>query len=126
MPPPPGQKPPPPVERKSAKEAMQEAAARPLDFDPTQRSEFLKASIETVMSMKMGGRSEADIREENKELVERYPELFKTLMSSDDLTPLVAMIGMLDKIGTGEVSHHGASVVVGKALAERFLPKNIR
>lgn len=105
---------------------MHEAAARPLDFDPVQRSDFLKASIETVMSMKLAKRSEADIRDSNKDLVDQYPELFKTLMSSEDLTPLVAMIGMLDKIGAGEVSHHGASVVVGKALAERFLPKNIR
>jgi hypothetical protein len=117
---------PPPVERKSAQEAMRESESRPLDFDPAARSTFLKEAVEKVITMKRGGSSEADIRNTNAELFERYPELAKTLLSSDDLTPLVAMIGMLDRMGSGEISHHNASVAVGKALADRFIPPNMR
>ena len=117
---------PPPVERKSAQEAMRESETRQLDFDPKSRSTFLKEAVEKVITMKRAGRTEEEIRQDNAELFERYPELAKTLLSSDDLTPLVAMIGMLDRIGTGEISHHNASVAVGKALADRFIPPNMR
>ncbi len=116
---------PPPVERKSAQEAMRESETRALDFDPNSRSAFLKAAVEKVVTMKRTGKTEAEIRADNGELFERYPELAKTLLSSDDLTPLVAMIGMLDRMGTGEITHHNASVAVGKALADRFLPRNL-
>ena len=117
---------PPPVERKSTVEAMNESESRALDFDPASRSAFLKEAVEKVVMMKKDGKTETEIRAENGELFERYPELAKTLLSSDDLTPLVAMIGMLDRIGTGDISHHNASVAVGKALADRFIPSNMR
>lgn len=116
---------PPPVERKSAQEAMRESETRPLDFDPAARSTFLKGAVEKIVTMKRAGKTETEIRADNTELFERYPELAKTLLSSDDLTPLVAMIGMLDRMSTGDISHHNASVVVGKALADRFLPRNL-
>jgi hypothetical protein len=120
------QKPPTPVERKSAQEALRESEDRPLDFDATARSSFLKTAVNEVIGMKSEGKSEEFIRSAAPEIVERYPELFRKIMSGEEITPLLGMIALLDKIGAGEVSHHGASVAVGRALAERYMPENIR
>lgn len=120
------QKPPTPVERKSAQEALRESEDRPLDFDATERSSFLKTEVNRVIVMKSEGKSEEFIRSAVPEMVERYPELFRKIISGEEITPLLGMIALLDKIGAGEVSHHGASVAVGRALAERYMPENIR
>jgi hypothetical protein len=117
---------PDPVERKSAQEALREAEERPLDFDATARSSFLKDAVNQVLLMKSEGKSEDFIRAAVPEMVARYPELFRKLLSGEEITPLLGMIALLDKIGTGEISHHGASVAVGRALAERYMPENIR
>jgi hypothetical protein len=120
------QRPPAPVERKSAQEALRESEERPLDFDATSRSSFLKTAVNDVLQMKSEGKSEEFIRSAVPEMANRYPELFRKLMSGEEITPLLGMIALLDKIGAGEVSHHGASVAVGRALAERYMPENIR
>ncbi len=120
------QRPPAPVERKSAQEALREAEDRPLDFDATTRSSFLKTAVNDVLQMKSEGKSEEFIRSAVPEMANRYPELFRKLMSGEEITPLLGMIALLDKIGSGEVSHHGASVAVGRALAERYMPENVR
>jgi hypothetical protein len=120
------QRPPAPVERKSAQEALRESEERPLDFDPTTRSSFLKTAVNDVLQMKSEGKTEEFIRSAVPEMVHSYPELFRKLMSGEEITPLLGMIALLDKIGSGEVSHHGASVAVGRALAERYMPENVR
>ncbi len=120
------QRPPAPVERKSAQEALREAEDRPLDFDAMTRSSFLKTAVNDVLQMKSEGKSEEFIRSAVPEMANRYPELFRKLMSGEEITPLLGMIALLDKIGSGEVSHHGASVAVGRALAERYMPENVR
>ncbi len=117
---------PAPVERKSAQEALREAEERPLDFDATARSSFLKNAVNEVLVMKSEGKSEDFIRAAVPEMANRYPELFRKLMSGEEITPLLGMIALLDKIGTGEVSHHGASVAVGRALADRYMPSHLR
>lgn len=119
-------RPPAPVERKSAQEALREAEDRPLDFDATARSTFLKDAVNQVLLMKSEGKSEEFIRSAIPEMSARYPELLRKLLSGEEITPLLGMIALLDKIGTGEISHHGASVAVGRALADRYMPENVR
>lgn len=120
------QRPPAPVERKSAQEALRESEDRALDFDATTRSSFLKTAVNQVLVMKSEGKSEEFIRAAVPDMVAQFPELFRKLLSGEEITPLLGMIALLDKIGAGEVSHHGASVAVGRALADRYMPENIR
>ncbi len=120
------QRPPAPVERKSAQEALRESEERPLDFDATARSSFLKDAVNQVLLMKSEGKTEDFIRAAVPEMANRYPELLRKLLSGEDITPLLGMVALLDKIGTGEISHHGASVAVGRALADRYMPAHLR
>ena len=123
MPPPPSNRP-PPVERKSAQEALAESASRPLDFDAEARAAFLKNAILQVSDLQKAGRNVDQIREALPLFAEKYPELFKKVTSpGEDLTPLLGMMGLLDKIGAGEMSHHNASVMVGQALAAKYMPQ---
>ncbi len=124
--PPPQNNRPPPVERKSAQEALAESAARPLDFDAEARTVFLKNALVQVREMQQAGRSIDEIRTAIPLFSEKYPELFKKVTTpGEDLTPLLGMMGLLEKIGAGEMSHHNASVMVGQALAAKFMPQYV-
>ncbi len=117
---------PPPVERKSAQEALAESAARPLDFDAEARAVFLKNAMIQVHDMQRAGLSIDEIRTAVPLFSEKYPELFKKVTTpGEDLTPLLGMMGLLEKIGAGEMSHHNASVMVGQALAAKFMPQYV-
>lgn len=127
MPPPPSRRPPPPVERKSAQEALAESANRPLDFDPEARTVFLKNALQQVREMQADGRSTNEIRQAIPLFSEKYPELFKKVTTpGEDLSPLLGMLGLLEKIGTGEVTHHNASIMVGQTLAVKYMPAHLR
>jgi hypothetical protein len=118
---------PPPVERKSAVEAMAESAARPLDFNPAERSQILKENLRKVLALQDAGATTAEIKDAVPDLVEQFPELYKKITTpGEDLTPLLGMLDMLDKIGAGSITHHNASVVVGQALASKYMPANLR
>ena len=125
--PPPSNRRPPPVERKSAEEAMAESANRPLDFDAEARTVFLKNALQQVRDMQADGRSTDEIRQAIPLFSEKYPELFKKVTTpGEDLSPLLGMLGLLEKIGTGEVTHHNASIMVGQSLAVKYMPENLR
>ena len=124
--PPPSRRP-PPVERKSAQEAMAESANRPLDFDAEARSVFLRNAIQQVREMQADGRTTDEIRFAIPLFADKYPELFKKVTTAgEDLTPLLGMLGLLEKIGTGEMTHHNASIMVGQALAVKYMPAHLR
>ncbi len=126
MPPPPSRRP-PPVERKSAQEALAESANRPLDFDAEARTVFLRNALQQVREMQADGRTTDEIRQAIPLFSEKYPELFKKVTTpGEDLTPLLGMLGLLEKIGTGEVTHHNASIMVGQALAMKYMPAHLR
>lgn len=118
---------PPPVERKSAAEAMAESAARPLDFNPAERSQILKENLRKVLELQDAGATANEIKATVPILVEQFPELYKKVTTpGEDLTPLLGMLEMLDKIGSGSITHHNASVIVGQALASKYMPANLR
>ena len=125
--PPPSNRRPPPVERKSAQDALAESANRPLDFDAEARTVFLKTALQQVRDMQEEGKSTREIRQAIPLFSEKYPELFKKVTTpGEDLTPLLGMLGLLEQIGTGEVTHHNASIMVGQALAVKYMPEHLR
>lgn len=112
---------PPPVERKSTAEAVAEAEARPLDFDPNVRARFIRQMLQEIPRLMSLGFNEDTIREKNPEFAEHYPELFKKIIQKQDLTPIHSMLAMLDKMGEGKLSQHQASVIIGKKLVDRYI-----
>jgi hypothetical protein len=111
----------PPVQRQSMEEATAEAEARPIDYDPKARATTIRKMLEDIPLWMAQGDSEETIRARIPEWVEQYPELFKKIIQRQDVTPIHAMLAMLDKMAVGGISQHQASVVVGKKLVDRFV-----
>lgn len=111
-----------PVEqRKSIEEATAEAEARPLDYDPNSRAQYIRSMLTDIRSWQEKGESEETIRSRSSGFIERYPELFKKIIEKQDLTPIHSMLTMLDRMGSGQLSQHQASIIVGKKLVDRFV-----
>lgn len=116
----------PPSHRQSMEEAAAEAEARPLEYDPTVRAQYIRNMVQDIALWMSQGDSEAIIRERVPEFIERYPELFKKLITRQDLSPIQTMLSMLDHMGQGTLSQHQASITVGKKLVDRYVTPQLR
>jgi hypothetical protein len=101
--------------------SIQEAASRPLEYDPTTRARYIRDMVKDVLQMISDGKTEESIRSAVPSFIEQYPELFKKMIKKEDLTPIYDMLRLLDKMGEGRLSQHQASVIVGKSLVDRFV-----
>lgn len=101
--------------------SMQEAASRPLEYDPNIRAQYIRTTLQTISTMVEKGDSEESIRAAVPDFVEQYSELFKKVIKKEDLTPMYDMLRLLDKMGDGKLSQHQASIVIGKSLVDRFV-----
>jgi hypothetical protein len=101
--------------------SMQEAASRPLEYDPNIRAQYIRTTLQTISTMVEKGDSEESIRASVPDFVEQYSELFKKVIKKEDLTPMYDMLRLLDKMGDGKLSQHQASIVIGKSLVDRFV-----
>jgi hypothetical protein len=117
---------PPPVERKKIQEAIKEAETRALDFNPATRASFIREKVGTIELLRRKGLNEKQLEKhaDLSDFVEKYPELFKKIISGEDISMLRNMLDMLDKMGSGNISQHNASVVIGKELASRYININ--
>jgi len=111
----------PSLDRQSITEATAEAEARPLEYNPTNRAQFIRTMVQDIALWMSHGDSEETIRARVPEFIENYPELFKKVIGRQDLAPIQSMLAMLDQMGSGQMSQHQASVIVGKKLVDRFV-----
>jgi hypothetical protein len=109
------------IDRRSVEDAAREASERPLDFDPAERATMLRAMVRDLVPLVRQGKLEAELKEAYPIYADRYPELFKKIVTKQDLTPLNTMIAMLDKMAAGSISQHEASIIVGQRLIDRFV-----
>ncbi len=114
------------LDRRSATESMAEAAARPLDFDPASRAQFIRRSVQSIQNMIDMDATQPEVFAAHETFANQYPELFKKLLAGEDITQLNSMLHMLDQMGTGSLSQHQASMIIGTRLAERYLPHQFR
>jgi len=117
---------PPPVERKKIQEAIKEAETRALDFNPATRASLIREKVGTIELLRRKGLNDKQLEKhvDLSDFVEKYPELFKKIISGEDISMLRNMLDMLDKMGSGNISQHNASVVIGKELASRYININ--
>lgn len=112
MPPPPSFRPP------------KEEPAIPIEPDIAKaRATYVKAQVDRVKELKGAGKTSDEIKAEVSRFAEDYPALFKMLMSSENFNEasLKTMLALLERMGTGEMSQHQASVVVGQRLHDVYI-----
>ena len=87
------------------------------------RSTLIKMAIVTLRRMKEEGKSRTDMVEAVPEFSRDYSKLFSILVDRGefDNPSLRTMLAMLDRMGTGEMSQHQASVVVGQRLHDVYI-----
>ena len=109
-------------ERRNVRDAMAEAAAKPLDFDPKTRAKYIRdmvAKIETYQAQNM---TVEEIQKRVPVFVRDYKNLFEMVTAPTyNKQNLKTMLAMLDRMGSGELSQHQASVIVGKQLADKYI-----
>jgi hypothetical protein len=116
----------PTVQRQSIEDATNEAIGRALDYDPKVRAQYVRKTLENVTQWISRGDTDDTIKARIPEFVEAYPHLYKKLIEKQDLTPIQSMIKMLDKMATGQLSQHDASVMVGKQLVDRYVTPQLQ
>lgn len=111
------------MERKNTREAMEEAANRPLDFQPKERAQYVRDSIALIETYQSQGLTTKQIEEKVPTFVRDYKNLFEmvTMPGGYNKQSLKTMLAMLDRMGTGELSQHQASMIVGQRLADTYI-----
>ncbi len=91
------------------------------------RTIYVRAQIDRLKEMKEAGKTAAEIEQELSRFAEDYPGLFKMLMRSETYNEgsLKTMMALLERMGSGEMTQHQASVVVGQRLHDVYIKPRI-
>jgi hypothetical protein len=90
------------------------------------RVKYIVKMVERVKELKAQGKSKEEIQEDVAKFAEDYPALFKMLTSNSyNEGSLVTMINMLAKMGSGEITQHQASAVIGQRLHDIYIKPKI-
>jgi hypothetical protein len=114
-------------DRRTDAERMAEAANRPLDFEPKSRAQYIRDSIQLVETYQKEGLSTEAIQAKVPTFVRDYKNLFEMITHPDGYNKqsLKTMLAMLDRMGSGELTQHQASVIVGERLADTYIKPSI-
>jgi len=87
------------------------------------RATFVRHCIDKIVSMKTERKTEDEIHNEVGSFVNQYPTLFKMVMKPDgEKNPsLKTMLTMLERMGSGDLTQHQASVIVGQRLHDTYI-----
>lgn len=110
------------LDRESYQTAAERAAQEPTRFDPKERSRYVRAMVGRVLEFRRERKSVDEIKERLPEFAEDYKHLFEMITAPEgfDQRNLEIMLAMLDRMGSGALSQHEASVIVGKRLFEQY------
>lgn len=118
----------PSQDRRTDAERMAEAANRPLDFQPKERAQYVRDSLALIEMYQSQGFTTEEIKTKVPTFVRDYKNLFEmvTQPGGYNKQSLKTMLAMLDRMGSGELSQHQASVIVGQRLADTYIKPNIQ
>ena len=116
------------MDNRSDAQRMAEAANRPLDFEPKSRAQYVRDSIALVETYQAQRLSTEEIKEKVPTFARDYKNLFEMITQPGGYNKqsLKTMLAMLDRMGTGELTQHQASVIVGERLADTYIKPNIQ
>lgn len=90
------------------------------------RSAYVKSNIDKINKLKAEGKSKEEIQEAVARFAVDYPTLFKMVTSPNyNEGSLKTMMAMLEKMGSGELSQHQASVIVGQRLHDVYIKPKV-
>jgi len=115
------------MDRRSDAERMAEAANRPLDFLPKERAQYVRDTIALIEKYQSEQLTTEQIKAKVPTFVRDYKNLFEmiTMPGGYNKQSLKTMLVMLDKMGSGELTQHQASVIVGQRLADTYIKPNL-
>jgi hypothetical protein len=105
-----------------------EEAAIPLEPSIAKaRSSYVRANLDKILAMKAQGKSKEEIEKEYPRFIGDYPSLFKMVMNKDGYNEgsLKTMMAMLEKMGSGDLTQHQASAIVGERLSDVYIKPKI-
>lgn len=104
-----------------------EEEAIPLEPDVARaRSDYIKSNIDKIIKLKQEGKNKEEIQEMFERFIVDYPALFKMVMSPNyNEGSLKTMMAMLEKMGSGELTQHQASVIVGQRLHDVYIKPKV-
>ena len=86
------------------------------------RASYIRATVAKIQALHGNGSTLDTIRDATGTFSTQYPGLFKMLLSdSYNDASLRTMLSLLDKMGSGNLSQHQASVVVGQRLHDIYI-----
>ena len=111
------------IERQSVEDAIREAEAKPLAFAPGARAQYIRDMVRDLTPLVNAGKSAEEIKAVPAlgKFAQDYPELFKKITQRQDLSHLGVMLNALDKMETGALSQHQASILVGQRLVDKIV-----
>ena len=115
-----------PLERQSYDQAASEAENRTLEYDPSVRAQYIRQMLHDIPEMLERGMTEDEIKTATGDFSKLYPNFFKKLMDKEDLQPIHTMVNMLDRMGSGQINQHQASIVVGTQLYQKYIEPSLR
>ena len=91
------------------------------------RSAYVRTNLDKVLAMKSEGRTKEEIEKELPRFVGDYPSLIKMVMNKDGYNEgsLKTMLAMLEKMGSGDLTQHQASAIVGERLSDVYIKPKI-
>jgi hypothetical protein len=111
------------VDKQSIEEATREAESKPLGFAPGARATYVRDMIKEITAKVAAGISGDEIKMDvaHGAFAKAYPELFKKVLEKQDISHLGVMLNALDKMESGSLSQHQASILVGQRLVDKFV-----
>lgn len=90
------------------------------------RSDYIKSNLDKMIKLKQEGKTKEEIQELFERFIVDYPALFKMVMSPNyNEGSLKTMMAMLEKMGSGELTQHQASVIVGQRLHDVYIKPKV-
>jgi hypothetical protein len=95
----------------------------PIDPDLAKaRATYVRDMTEKINALRRQGSTLDTIKEATGTFSTQYPGLFKMILEdSYNDSSLRTMLALLDRMGTGQMSQHQASVVVGQRLHDIYI-----
>jgi len=89
------------------------------------RSTYIRSNLDMILTLKAAGKTKDEIEKDTgvSRFIADYPALFKMVMKSEGYNEgsLKTMIAMLERMGSGDLTQHQASVIIGQRLHDVYI-----
>jgi hypothetical protein len=109
-------------ERRNIREAVAEAQNAPVKFDPKSRAKYIRDTVKQIEEYQRDRLTVEEIKVRVPTFARDYKNLFEELTAPGGYNKqsLTTMLAMLDRMGSGDLTQHQASVIVGQRLAQTY------